>query len=107
MDNWLEVLQNRVDEIGLTNTGAEIGYNRSTVSLVLSGKYPASSTDRVRAAVEATYGHVDCPQLETNIPAALCKKHRTASMPQSSASDLRFWRGCQTCSNNPNRENQS
>lgn len=103
MNDWLDILRQRVTDIGVTRTAEEIGYNRTTVSLLLAGQYPAN-TARIQAAVQQTYGQVRCPWLEQVIPAAHCKKQREAPMPQSSATELRFWRCCQSCPNNPDRE---
>lgn len=62
---WLEILKRQAEVHGRAAVARELGVSPSTISLVLSGKYPAA-TDGIEARVMAIYGHdgqVACPAL--------------------------------------------
>ncbi len=108
---WLDLLRQAADATSnqaaadaLTETARGLGHNckvsRSTVSLVLNGKYPAK-TDRIELLVMTRYGRVQCPFLETEISFADCREHHERDAPTSSPYAMRHWRACQSC---PNRK---
>lgn len=88
----------------LTETARELGHacrvSRTTVSLVLNGKYPAK-TDRIELLVLTRYGRVQCPHLAQEISFAECRGHHAREAPTSSPYAMRHWRACQEC---PNRK---
>ncbi len=68
---WLEVLRQRADVVGMAATAKELGISSATISLLLSGKYPAS-TENMEKRVMKMYGRggkVVCPVLGEIEPA--------------------------------------
>lgn len=53
--NWLDMLQAACDRTSQRVVAAELGLSQTALSLVLSGKYPAS-TSRIEEAVRTRYG---------------------------------------------------
>jgi len=96
---WLNLLTNAVKNSSKAQVAISIGVSRTTISLVMNGKYPAS-TDKIEALVMATYSRVDCPHLGESIPITECKRHCSENAPTSSPRAMRLWRACQTCPNN-------
>lgn len=104
--NWLQILREQVaahndakGRGGPGKVGSLLGLSRSTVSLVLAGKYPAGSTDRVAARVIARFGegHVHCPHLRGEISIGDCGNWRKRPMPRAIPADLRHWQACRNC----------
>ena len=52
---WIEILRKEVAAKGSKQAAHELGVSRTTVDLVLHGKYPAS-TRRVEKRISAIYG---------------------------------------------------
>lgn len=75
---------------------ARMGYNRSTLSLALNGKYPGS-TDKFSAKVIEALGRIVCPHLGEEISRQDCRAHHTRAAPTSSPFAMRHWRACQGC----------
>jgi hypothetical protein len=95
---WLDMLGARVEQLGsIQAVATELGYSRSSISLALSGKYPAKVT-KLQAAVITAYTRCECPYLAATITSAECRRYRTRPVPQSNSSDLRHWNVCQSCS---------
>ena len=80
---WMKLLTEAVARSNKTKVALELGVSRTTISLVMSGNYPAS-TDKIAERVLNTYGRVVCPFLGVEITLAECKKHHEASVPTSS-----------------------
>ena len=97
---WLELLRGKVKEPGASmgSVATDLQMSRTTVSLVLSGKYPAS-TDKIAARVMQTYGRVECPFLREEISGAQCADYHQRPAPTSSPFAMRHWRACQGCPN--------
>ncbi len=97
---WLELLRRAVEAPGASQTtvGKALGLKGSTISLVLSGKYPAK-TDKVAARVVAVLGRVHCPHLDEELSGAKCIEFHTRAAPTSSPFAMRHWRACQSCPN--------
>lgn len=93
---WLTLLRQAVDESSLSAVAKELDISRSALSLVLSGKYPAS-TDRIALRVMTAYGRVSCPHLGAELVERECRAYRERSCPTSSPRELRHWRACQSC----------
>lgn len=75
--DWLEVLREQVEARGQAETARELEVSRSTVSLVLSGKYPGG-TERIAARVLRIYpegGEISCPVLG-GVSAGMCATNR-------------------------------
>lgn len=104
--DWIALLKAEVAK-GRTKAevAKEIGMPRPSLSMLLSGKYPAKLTKKTRlfaAKVVALYsGQVRCPHLRRPISEATCAGHHTAPMSTSDPDKLKHWAACQTCSQNP------
>lgn len=104
MSDWMAILRDEVAKSSVAAVAREIGYARTSLSLVLHGRYQGS-TDRVAARVlECFADHFLCPHQGSEISPASCRELRDRPMPTSSARDLRQWTACQHCQNNPNRK---
>lgn len=84
----------------------EAGIARSSLSMLLSGTYPAQSLDiatrKHGARVVRLYrGQIACPHLTRAISAEDCRAFATAPMSTSSPDKLRHWRACRQCPLNP------
>ncbi|KQI68022.1 hypothetical protein AN189_12960 [Loktanella sp. 3ANDIMAR09] len=78
-----------------------LGFGRTTVSLVVHGKYPAPTTNVENRVIEIFGGLVPCPHLKRSITADECKRASIGAMPTNSSDRLRHWTACQTCPLNP------
>jgi hypothetical protein len=100
---WLELLR---AEAARTNIGAvagRVGYSRTTISLVMAGKYPGK-TEKIAAAVLAVLEAavtVDCPYLGVAIEFAACTQHAGQRAPTHNPVKMHHWRACRQC---PNRK---
>jgi len=100
---WLNMLKQAVERSNKTAVALELGVSRTTISLVVDGKYPAK-TDKIEALVLSTYGRVMCPFTCSEISLAECKKHHTSAVPTSSPRAMKHWRTCQGCQFNSARK---
>ncbi|KGJ19332.1 hypothetical protein [Paracoccus sanguinis] len=80
----------------------QLGFARTSISLLLSGNYPAARAPKIEAKVLEVFGRaIVCPHLGAEIERDACDAHRTSPMPTSSADRLRHWTACRTCTQNP------
>lgn len=95
---WFELLQKAVAEHkrGVAGVAEQIGVSRTSLSLILGGKYPAK-TDRIAARVLNTYARTACPHLGETLTQAQCRGFAIRSAPTNSPRDMRHWRACQGC----------
>lgn len=95
---WLETLRQAVADHkrGIAGVAEQIGVSRTSLSLVLAGKYPAK-TDRIAAKVLDTYARIGCPHLGETITQAQCRGFSERAAPTNSPRDMRHWRTCQGC----------
>ena len=103
---WLNLLTAAVAASNKTQVAAALDVSRTAISLVMSGKYPAS-TDKIAARVIETYGRVICPHLVAEITLAQCKRHHTSQAPTSSPRAMKHWRACQSCQHNQANQSRS
>ncbi len=97
LNSWMNVLQVEVAKANITTVAKQLGYSRTTVSLILAGRYNGS-TNKFGKAVSDTFGvGIHCPHLETTVTKEQCVGFHTLPMPQSNAAALRHWRRCQGC----------
>ncbi len=109
---WIDLLRaERTKGKSIAEIAREIGMKRTSLSLLINGKYPAG-LDKVTAK----YGpkvlmryrdQVACPHLGRGIGAAECARHASAPMTMSSPAKLKHWRACQSCPHNPNQKETS
>lgn len=93
---WLTLLKQACDQTSMTEVAEKLDISRTTISLVISGKYPAK-TDKIETKVLNVYGKVSCPFLGVEITQTECKKHHTNMAPTSSPRAMKHWRACLTC----------
>lgn len=99
--DWLVWLRSRVADLGSAQKAAdEIGISRTAVSLLLAGKYTAS-TDKVAAKITSLISAeaVWCPHLARSLDAHACQALSQSAMPQSDPAALRQWIACKSCPN--------
>ena len=99
--DWLDLLRDAVARETIAGVAERVGLSRSTLSLVLAGKYPAKSLNNVEKKVRDALDRWPCPYYGLVIHATDCRAWRERPMPQSSARDIRFWRTCQGCPHHP------
>lgn len=104
---WLELLRGeQASGKSISRIARETGIARSSLSMLLSGTYPADSLDRVTrrhaARVVRLYrGQVLCPHLRRSISAEECRSYASAPMSTSNPDKLAHWRACRRCPLNP------
>ncbi len=101
-DGWLEILRQRAEMVGRAEVARELGVSAATISLLLSGKYPAS-TEQMEARVMKMYGRggkVVCPVLGEIAPgkcAELWNKAQKLGVKGSNASMIKQRKACLKC----------
>lgn len=100
-DDWLALLRNRVSEIGIGATARELGVSRTSVSMLVSGRYPGN-TEHMAARIIGRYTRNACPHDGASVSPADCARY-AEKVPTSSPAALRRWRACQTCEFNPKK----
>ena len=104
---WLVLLRAEKDRgKSVSQIAREIGMARPSVSMLLSGTYPAQSLDLVARKhgariVRAYRDQVLCPHLRHGISIDDCRGHASAPMSTSTPEKLRHWRACRRCPLNP------
>jgi len=102
--DWLELLRAAVARETIAGAAERIGLSRTTLSLVLAGKYPAKTLAGVEQKVRAALDSWHCPHFGIVIGAADCRHYQELPLPLSSARDLRLWRACQNCVHHAERK---
>ena len=99
---WLEILRRQADTRGRAVVARELGISSSTISLVLSDKYPAT-TDAIEARVMAIYGNngkVACPAMG-DINPELCvsfwEKAQKIGVKCGNPATIRLYKCCLKC----------
>lgn len=92
----LALLRAAVDASTISGTARRLDVSTTSVSLLLSGKYGAS-TAKMAALIVAVLGRVPCPYLQEEISGAQCIEFHGRAAPTSSPYAMRHWRACQTC----------
>lgn len=99
--HWLTVLKAEADRTSMGVVANRVGYSRTSISLVLAGKYPGK-TDRIAEAVmDKLVTAVDCPYLGESLPAEVCRQHATGPAPTHNPLKLAHWRTCRQCPQQP------
>jgi hypothetical protein len=104
--DWIDLLRCERDRgKSVTEIAREVGMKRTSLSLLLSGKYPASlkkmSVKYAPIVFKRYSNQVACPHLQKGIGAAECESFATQPLSMSSPDKLRHWRACQRCEINP------
>ncbi len=96
-------MRKEVNAKGPKQVAQELGISRSTVDLVLRGKYGAD-TKKIQERIKAIYGHngvVLCPVLEEITPiqcADYWNKAKKIGMMASNPTTLKLYKTCINCS---------
>lgn len=107
MDNWQNLLIEAVQASTKKHVADQLGVSRSTISLIVNGKYPASS-DHVAKRVLEKFGRIECPHLVRLITQTECHKNFARQAPNNSPREMKFWRACQVCPHKPmNQKNET
>ena len=98
---WVKTLKKEVDERGLAQVARELGVSKATVSLVIAGKYGAS-TDKIKERVGKVYalGGPICPVLGSILP-QMCADNRDKAnkigLKAGNPENLRLYVSCLKC----------
>lgn len=107
--NWQTLLQREVSATSCAEAARKLGISRTSVSLLVAGKYPGDTrrmARRVNTLLAPERTHT-CPHTGEEITITACAK-TSAHMPTSGPAALRRWKACRDCARNPhvNKEHQ-
>jgi len=99
LPDWVRVLAERADELGLKKTAAQVGYSAATITYVIRKKYKApldSVETRVRATLMAAT--VICPALgELSLAQCLDWREKEKDFQATSGLRTRMLAACRHC----------
>lgn len=99
--DWLAALRAYARSHGIAAAGERIGRARPSVSLVLSGNYPAG-LDKIEAKVRAILmDQIRCPGFGADIPVDECRTQAARPFSAASARSAALYRACRACPNRP------
>lgn len=107
---WITLLrEQKAKGKTVTQIAREVGMARPSVSMLLTGTYPAQSLDSVHRKhgariVQLYRDQVLCPHLHRGIGAEECRTYAAAPMSTSNPEKLRHWQACRRCPLNPKGE---
>lgn len=97
-DQALQLLHEKVYELGQTETARRLKISPSAVNQLLHGKYKASPKAILTKVTEVFGGlSVQCPVLGT-IPLVQCSEEKKRPFTASSNLRVRLFRACRECS---------
>lgn len=102
-ERWYQLLRDSVNATSNDAVAQKLGISRTTVSLVVRGKYPAD-TKRIAAIVLSALDRWHCPYLNTDITAEDCAAARSGPTPSHDPMRLAHRRMCRTCNHNTQNE---
>ncbi|WP_028536179.1 transcriptional regulator [Paludibacterium yongneupense] len=97
---WLAWLRTEAAHSNITEVAQRIGYSRTTVSLVIAGKYPGK-IDRIAHTVTTMLEARLCPHLQQPVSEGDCQIAALGPAPTHHPMKLGHWRSCQRCSYRP------
>ncbi len=106
---WLTLLRaQHAQGKSISQIARETGMARPSLSMLLSGTYPAQSLDLVtqKHGVRILQIYRDqqlCPHLHKAIPIDQCRSFASAPMSTSDPEKLRHFRSCRRCPLNPRK----
>ena len=92
---WMHLLDRAVAATSVAEVARRLGVARSSLSLLINGKYPGG-TDNMVARVMDVLAE-PCPVYGGSRTSEACATHRADPMPTSNPFALRQWRMCQLC----------
>lgn len=105
--NWMDMLKAEADRTSIGEVAERIGYSRTAISLVLSGKYPGKTDKVARAVTRILAQSIACPYSGKDIPPEECRALSTRRAPTHNPQALGQWRACQQCQNKCKKGEQS
>lgn len=101
MSDWIQLLQAQVEQKGRPVVQKELGISPTALSLVLAGRYPAS-TENIEKRVMAIYGkngEVVCPVLGQIQPSRCVENFQRAQKINSAGNPntIRLYHRCRKC----------
>lgn len=103
--HWLALLRRAAAASSIGQLAKRMGYSRTTLSLVLAGKYPGDTRHVARKAL-ALLDSCHCPWLQQDIRQADCRTIALAQAPTHHPGKLAHWRACQHCPQRPQGEGE-
>lgn len=97
---WLSLLRAEAGRTSMRSVAGRLGYSRTSISLVLAGKYPGNP-DRIAKAALALLDVVECAHIRQTIPQTECRSIALGAAPTHHPMKLGHWRACQRCPNRP------
>jgi len=104
-ERWFELLAEAVAKSNKNMVAQQIGMSRTAISLVMSGKYTAS-TKRVAIKVLAALDRWACPYLGADITSDACNAVHAGATPSHDPAQLAHRRMCRSCQHNTSRKEQ-
>lgn len=98
---WMQLLRTEAARTSIGSVAARLDYSRTSISLVLSGKYPGN-TERIEAKTIATLeseAALICPYVGERITAIRCRENSTRRAPTHNPTSMNHWSACQRCQN--------
>lgn len=102
-EQWFELLKTQIAAKTMRVVADELNYSKTTLSLIINGKYGDKTTDRVRDKVLTTYAQVHCPYQNQMLAMGDCVALATVAAPTHNPLKMQQWRACQSCPKRPNR----
>lgn len=98
---WMELIRTEAARTTKAAVAERLGYSRTTISLVLAGKYPGRLDKLEKKAIEVLEPPVTvaCPHLAQEIPVEQCKEYSLRKVPTHNPQKMAHWRACQECQN--------
>ncbi|WP_029770543.1 hypothetical protein [Pseudogulbenkiania sp. MAI-1] len=100
MKSWQELLKAAIERSSIAKVAGELGYSRTTISLVNAGKYPGD-TRHVERRIYELYSRIDCPFTGNEISSQQCAERACGGAPTSNPRALKHWSFCQQCPKRP------
>ncbi|MGL6047480.1 MAG: XRE family transcriptional regulator [Vogesella sp.] len=101
--HWLYLLRTEAQRTNIATVAKLLGYSRTSISLVLAGKYPGQ-TKRIADSVLKKLDRLVCPYLGEGLAVSECRAIATSAAPTHHPMKLSHWRACQRCPKRPQGE---
>lgn len=92
---WMHLLDRAVAATSVAEVARRLGVARSSLSLLINGKYPGSTSNMAARVMDVLAE--PCPVYGGGRTSESCVSRRAEPMPTSNPFALRQWRMCQLC----------
>ncbi|HTD05879.1 hypothetical protein [Undibacterium sp.] len=105
---WLHLVREEAARTSIAAVARRLDYSRTSISLVLDGKYPGKTgkIETKAIAVLEPAITVACPYVSHVIPVEMCQDYSTRRAPTHNPTLMGQWRACQQCQNKCKGETQ-